>query len=196
MKKILASILAAGKCERFGLPKFLLVYGNKFLLERTIQTTRDIFDDTVVITGYYHNHIEKAIKNIKLIFNADFQKGMSSSIKKTVLYAQENSFDGVCIIPSDMPFLHKDMLQKLRDKFIRENLDAVAFTKNGAPFSPAIFSKKLFPALMKLEGDKGAKAILKKEKNIILLEGYDEYLLDVDTEEDCLKIVFPSDIYY
>ncbi len=184
--RIVASVLAGGYCKRFGFPKFMTLYGNRLLIKIILEEVKAVFDDVIVISGYYHNLLKKNI-NVPVVFNPEYEKGMSSSIKTAVLYAQNNNFDGICIIPSDMPYINRKLLTIAKEKFLTGKYDAVSFCKEEKPVPPVIFSSFVFEELKKLHGDKGAKEVLQKLKRKYYIKGYEPYLFDVDTVKDYIK---------
>ncbi len=187
--KILASILAAGKCNRFGYPKFLSLYGNRPVIKILLEETATVFEEVIVISGYYHDLIKEFV-NVPVVFNSDYHEGMASSIRIATFFAENNNFDGICIIPCDMPFVNRKMLKLLKDTFLSGSFDGVSFYKDDNPVVPALFSNNMFQELKKLKGDKGAKKLLLEIKNKYYIKGYEPYLIDIDTVEEYIKTVF------
>ncbi|CAM4106589.1 molybdenum cofactor cytidylyltransferase [Pedobacter westerhofensis] len=75
-------ILAAGSSSRLGEPKQLLSYQHKSLLQHTIDAAKDTRDGiVVVILGGNHEAVAKEVEGPGLIYNADWEEGMSSSIR-------------------------------------------------------------------------------------------------------------------
>ena len=83
---ITAIVLAAGKSKRFGKSnKLLATYKRNPVLKHTLnKITKSKVDEILLVTGHQNNKIQNQFKkysNIKFLFNKNFNKGMSSSIK-------------------------------------------------------------------------------------------------------------------
>ncbi|NPA52194.1 MAG: nucleotidyltransferase family protein [Aquificae bacterium] len=187
--KVLASILAGGFCTRFSYPKFLTLYGNRTLIEILIEEASYAFDQVIIVSGHYHRLL-KIYTKVPVIYNRDYPKGMASSIRTTVKFAKEHNFDALCILPSDMPYINKKMLFLLKEYLYREKVEGVSFWYKDRPSPPAIFSHTLFDELLKLDGDKGARAVLKNSKSFYI-QGYEDYLIDIDTLDNYIDVITP-----
>lgn len=77
-------ILAAGSSSRLGQPKQLLSYQHKSLLQHTIDAAKNIRDAIVVLIlgGNYAAIAEQTgLSGLNVMYNADWEEGMSSSIR-------------------------------------------------------------------------------------------------------------------
>jgi molybdenum cofactor cytidylyltransferase len=54
--------------------------------------------------------------------------------------------------------------------------------------TPALFHKSLFPELMKLEGDSGAKKLFSNHKNLLATIPFPKGNIDIDTMEDFIAL--------
>jgi molybdenum cofactor cytidylyltransferase len=74
--------------------------------------------------------------------------------------------------------------QLIKESVHSQNIPYFSFTQKGISMPPVLFTRSMFPALLELEGDQGARSLIRKGvgKKIVLEE--DIYFLDVDTEED------------
>lgn len=118
-------------------------------------------------------------------------KGMSYSIRHGLAEAEKSDPDGVMILLADQPFVSKEMINRLLESFCQNpRLDFIASSLSGIARPPIVFSRNLFATLKKLEGDQGARNILRNsELKGKLLEEKDETLFwDADTQEDVLRL--------
>tara|TARA_Y100001970_G_scaffold257877_1_gene337186 strand:- start:473 stop:1084 length:612 start_codon:yes stop_codon:yes gene_type:complete len=190
--KISATILAAGSSNRMGdLNKLLLLINERPIINLVCTTALETnLNPIVVVTGYQHIKVEKAIpnKSVRLIHNKNWKKGMMSSICVGISVLDE-SVNGNMIILGDMPFITKDTLDVLIKKFIKYRGQNIIFPLyKSKQANPVIFPKKLFPEILLSRGDIGCKKIIEKYKQNttgVTIDS-DEVILDCDTRDDYL----------
>ncbi|WP_340694333.1 nucleotidyltransferase family protein [Hydrogenobacter thermophilus] len=181
-------ILAAGRCERFGAPKFLFPYEGMPLLKRLLEKCLIVEPEhTYIITGAYHKEIASKVENGRLIYNPKYSEGMASSIRLVSEKATELELEAIVLILSDQPFVNDYMLRMLINRF-NEGYDIVSFEKNGEPCPPSLFSRRYYKALAELKGDTGAKKIIKEAKRKEVIRGFDHLLEDFDNVWDYLRL--------
>ena len=114
----------------------------------------------------------------------DASEGMAASLRTGAAWAKEAA--GLMIHLADMPDLESPDLAKLLGTFA-DAPDQVhrAASEDGVPGHPVIVPARLFPDLLRLQGDHGAREMLAKEADIRLhqLPGT-RALTDLDTPED------------
>ena len=94
---------------------------------------------------------------------------------------------GVMIIPGDMPFIEKDDLIKIQNKFFELDCKKVICPKyNNISGNPVLLPKSYFNILKKLNDDNGAKSYI-KDKDIAFVETSSGTLFDIDTVESLNK---------
>lgn len=112
--------------------------------------------------------------------NAD--KGQSASLKIGVKAAAALKAKAVAVLLADQPFVTSRMINHLLDEY-RDPYTAAA--NNGVPMPPLVLSQKLFPQLLELNGDTGARALLQTERyRGVLVEADARVFTDIDTPED------------
>lgn len=120
-------------------------------------------------------------RGFEVIFNPDSGRGQASSLRLGVTAAIGMKAEAVLICLADMPFVTSGHL----DALIRvgETADIVASSSAGEinPTPPARFASRHFPALLALEGDKGARSLLAQAH---LVEAAADELADFDTPDD------------
>lgn len=182
-------LLAAGVSSRLGRPKQLLSYQGDYLLNHAIKATEQVNDVvTVVIIGAEAESLLKEIKNVdvKVVLNQQFKEGMSSSIRCGVQYLQDydRNIENIIIMVCDQPYVDGVHISKLIACHEATAAKIVASTYSDRKGVPALFNKQLFPELLTLKGDVGAKALIKKynaETAAVFLPLGE---IDIDTEEN------------
>ncbi len=186
-------ILAAGSSLRLGQPKQLLLYKGKTLLQLMIQAANNsMAQSTMVVLGANAGTIRKSMDffEVYLTENADWQEGMASSIRHglNALLERDPTTDAVIILLCDQPFVSADLLNDLISKHQETGKPVVACRYNNIPAVPALFHKKIFPELLQLKGDVGAKAIINKHTNELVQVDFLKGNVDIDSLADYEKI--------
>lgn len=179
-------ILAAGTSSRLGQAKQLVKYQKKTLLENACINALKISENVFVVLGSRENECKETIKNlnVNVISNKEYKDGLSSSIKAGIL--ELLSFKKVLIMLCDQPFIPISHFKKLI-KESEENNTIICSLYDNKIAVPAIFPENKFSLLIKLEGDKGAKDIIKNnEHKYIVLDN--KFSLDIDEEADLKKL--------
>ncbi|WP_243677810.1 NTP transferase domain-containing protein [Vulcanisaeta distributa] len=71
----------------------------------------------------------------------------------------------------------------------RDGCSAVVPTHNGVRGNPVLIHRTLFPELMRLSGDVGAREILRGRADVCTVECGPEVLIDIDTASDLARIL-------
>lgn len=110
-------VLAGGFSSRANTNKMCLEYENKPLILSTIFSMRTVCDKIIVVTGHYHDEINKLLKDldyVKIVYNRDYINGMFSSILTGVKETTNSFF----IVPGDYPRIDKTTYIKM-SKFLK-----------------------------------------------------------------------------
>jgi molybdenum cofactor cytidylyltransferase len=183
-----AIVLAAGESKRLGRPKLLLPLGNSTILEQTIDNLLSSkVSEVVVVVGYSSEEMTRIIvdRPVKIAVNPIYKRGMSTSII-TGLNLVNNKSDAIMIMLADQPFIGSRIINKLIREFIDNNKGIVFPTYQSNQGHPVIFATKYKAELLKLEGDVGAREIIKKHANDILeiAVNSESVYVDIDTVSD------------
>ena len=109
---------------------------------------------------------------------------MAGSVKLGVAAAREIGCAAVVIALADMPRVTATHIYRLLEA--AHGPDAVVASSNGVqPSPPAVFGADQFEALLTLEGDEGARAMVRAVRHVIAPEAE---LLDVDRPEDLERL--------
>jgi molybdenum cofactor cytidylyltransferase len=186
-------ILAAGASTRLGQPKQNLVFQNKTLLERTIETAIDTKCRPIfVVLGANVDDIDFDIKSkeVQFIFNRNWEEGMASSLRIAVIEAEKcKEIDNVLIMLCDQPFVTSKLIADLLLKQQETSKAVVACKYNDIIGVPALFNRTLFCELLLLRGKEGAKKILKDHPEDVAIIPFDEGNIDIDTKEDYNRLI-------
>jgi molybdenum cofactor cytidylyltransferase len=123
-----------------------------------------------------------------VIINDDWALGMGTSIAASVHYfkARRLDFDGLLIRLIDQPLLDVKHYNELINKYINTKYIIATSYRSGSGV-PAVFDKSFFNELDDLSSDKGAKGIILKHKDTVLVVDAGKGTIDLDTRETYLE---------
>lgn len=112
----------------------------------------------------------------------------SDAVRAGLLYGAAR-WDGCLFLPGDQPLVRAESFYALRAAFEAEPDAPARLAWRGCPASPVLFPRRLFAALMALEGSDGGRSVLAAEPRTALVEARGaEELLDVDTPDDLARV--------
>jgi molybdenum cofactor cytidylyltransferase len=170
-------ILGAGKATRMGKDKLNLRLDGKAIIDMVIDNAKaSKLDELVLVYGKYEINTD-----IKKIYNADFEQGMSTSVKKGL---EGFEGDAVMLLLGDMPYVTEDIMNKLYDEFISSDKNIAAPIFNDKRGNPVIIGKKYFNQLLENTGDKGARDIIKNNAGDIRWVEIQSYGIFIDIDDE------------
>ncbi len=192
-KTVTAIILAAGRSSRMGRAKQLVTVDGVPMIVRAAQTAlASAADEVLVVTGAYADVVAAALApaeaaaggRLRFAHNADFANGQSTSVHAAVR-ALVDEVGAALFLPVDQPFLPTTLLNALIAAW-QDGARLAAAAIDGQPRgAPAIFDRALWPELLALTGDQGARPLLRRHAEAVsLVEVGASLLRDVDTPED------------
>jgi molybdenum cofactor cytidylyltransferase len=195
IKKIGVVILAAGGSSRLGQPKQLLLFKDKPLLQNTIEQSQEAFTFTsnVLVLGAYGPAIQESIDpgNFQVVMNEDWVVGMAGSIRKGLECSLEidPELDHILVLLSDQPFVTSQLIRELIETHMKKGKEITACRYEDTVGAPAIFSRRLFKELSLLEGDHGARVLIRKYPEKLTVVPFELGSVDVDKPEDYSKLL-------
>ena len=187
-------ILAAGASRRMGEAKQLLQLGGMTLIKRAVKTALAVPSESVIVVlGARHDQIQKEIEDLDchIVINESWEKGMGTSLSVGIekVLAMEQAIDGCLILLADQPFLSARHLELLISTFVKYPNPIIATQHNATIGVPAIFDRSLFPNLLQLYADKGARQLIKTHLSYTRTISINDEIEDIDTPEDFAKAV-------
>lgn len=181
-------ILAAGESARMGEPKQLLSYHGKTLLRHAIETAQALPDAPIlVVLGAHFAQVRPELDGLRVLVaeNVDWQEGMGTSLRVGLnalrtLYPETGA---ALFLLCDQPHITTALLEGLVTAW-RDGAPIAACAYAGKLGVPALFDASLFPELLALHGDEGARTLLKRYAAQVAAFPFPEGLVDVDTPAD------------
>ena len=145
-------LLAAGQSKRMNKVKLLLPYKEKTLLYWSLKAAVASSESVVVVTGFYHQEIEKELTKYKEQLNKDFtivrnenpQEGQFSSTLVGLKALKEK--DDFAIALADRPLINKKHYLLLLS--LLNDWEAVRIYHNDNPGHPVLCSSSLIKPLL------------------------------------------------
>lgn len=171
-------ILAGGYSSRLGTNKMNIQFKGKSVIRHTIEHMQHVCQHIYVVTGFYHDEIKpmiESIKNVKVIYNPDYEQGMFTSVKKGVECIENDFF----LIPGDFPMVDESVYNKLLLGTNDIRVPSFSF-KLGHP----IFFKKRFKKLI-LDTKLDSLKTFRNQYDFEIIEvETSDILFDIDTLQD------------
>ncbi|MGG6895786.1 NTP transferase domain-containing protein [Rhizobium sp. BR 315] len=184
-------LLAAGKASRMGeggAHKLLAEFDGIPLVRRSALTAMASGGSAVVtVMGHRRDDIERALGDLAVerVYNPDYASGMASSLVAGVGTRAAQKADGVLVMLADMPGVTGGDLKTMIAAFRKANGQAIVRAVSGGKRgNPVILPRSVLNAVMRLEGDVGARHIIETSGlPVIDVEIGEAAHLDVDTPE-------------
>jgi molybdenum cofactor cytidylyltransferase len=181
-------ILAAGASTRLGTPKQLLPFRGHTLIEHAgVVALASHCRPVVVVLGAFHTEIATHINahELQVVVNERWRDGQGTSINAGIDALQKHSnIEAATLMLCDQPLITAEHLDELACTFVARKCAIVASLYAATLGVPALFSRSLWPELLKLEGPQGAKNIIAKHADQTLAVPFPDAAFDVDTISD------------
>lgn len=181
-------ILAAGRSRRLGRPKQLLPLAGRPLLGHVLRNAAaSSLGEVVLVLGHEAAAIAAAVGEWgqRTVINPDHAAGQSTSLRAG-LGALDSRVEGVIFLLGDQPGVGPATIDALIGAFRREGAPLAIPVYGGATGNPVLFGRSLFPELAGIDGDEGARRIVRAHlaEAAMVPVGDGPVPGDVDTEAD------------
>lgn len=188
-KRIPVVLLAAGASTRARTPKQLLPFRNRPLLRHAAETALASRCRPVhVVLGFRSRRMAEVLAGlpVALAGNEAWESGLGSSIRAGVgaVVAADPAAEAVLLMTADQPLVTAAVLDRIVERYHATRSPIVACSYENTLGVPALFDRRLFEELRRIEGDGGAKKVILRHIDAAERVECPEAALDVDTEED------------
>ena len=188
---IAAVVLAAGLSRRMGQAKLLLPVGGRAIVRHAVEAARAGGVDSVwVVTGPDVEPMETALAglDVQIVVNPAPEEGQAGSVRAGIA-ALPASVDTVLIALGDQPALDPSIIPALLAARWTSPKPIVAPRYRDGQGNPVVFKREVFPELLRLTGDQGARPMIQKDPARVEWVELDLPMpADVDTPGDYEKI--------
>lgn len=179
-------LLAAGASRRLGQPKQLLRLHDETLVHRAARLALATAPtDAVLVLGAGAEAIAAAVSDlpIRSVACADASQGMGASLRDG-LAALAPECEGALVLLCDQPGLDTVHLQRLLAAWRQAPHQAVASAYAGVLGVPALLPRTWFSRLAALQGDRGARDLLRERAADVIAVDAPSLATDIDHPGD------------
>jgi molybdenum cofactor cytidylyltransferase len=178
-EKVALVLLAAGRSLRFDGDKLSEPFLDKPLAYHVVTALENIpFCLRIAVVS--DTTLDFAARGYTVIENPDPSLGQARSLCHGVSAAKDAGCDYVLVALADMPRVTAAHIYRLFDA--ANGPDTVVASSDGVrPMPPALFGSGRFDELLALEGDDGARLLIRRGRHVVTTPAE---LVDIDTRED------------
>ena len=190
-RELSAIVLAAGGSSRYGQCKQLINISGSSLIRHAVNKLSSLLshNNIYVVVGASSQAVAQAINDlpVNIVHNEHWQKGLASSLKAGI-----NSIGPGCpavmITLCDQVLVAENHLRQLLGLWIDDPSMIIASNYADTLGTPAVIPAEFYPQLLALEGDAGAKSILKNNAGRVTTAPVPEAEFDLDVPADLEKL--------
>ena len=166
---IKAILLAAGQSKRLKSEnKLTKLYKKKPLINYSLKKLyKSKINKVIIVLGHQHKEVKKIIKKNKkniFVYNKNYKKGMSSSIKVGLKKVSRDD-KGFIIVQSDMPFIKTSDINKIYNSIKLKKYLVYVLKFKDRIGNPIGFDLSLTKKFKNIKGEFGAKFMVKRLKD-------------------------------
>jgi len=190
---LVGAVLAAGGSRRLGRPKQLLSLHGRPLLQHVLAAAdAGGLDRVVLVLGAAADEVEAAIAPLPgtcVVRNAAWADGQASSLR-TAIGAMPADAGGMVVLLGDQPTVRPEAVRAVTAAAVAGAAPIVRAGYRDGPGHPVAIARALWPRLAALEGDLGARELIRADPALAATVAVDGPAPpDVDTEEDYGRLV-------
>ena len=185
MGEIWAVILAAGESKRMGLPKMLLTFSGRTMIEKVITNVSESkIDKIIVVLGAYREALVELISKlpVKYCYNDNYKKGMLSSVQ-CGFRNLPSDFKAVLVFQGDQPLITSNAINEVIEAYLSSGKGIVIPVYKGRRGHPLLIDIKYRDEIEKLNPDKGLRSLACM---------FSDDVLEVDTNESGILTDFDT----
>jgi molybdenum cofactor cytidylyltransferase len=200
-QRLFAIIPATGLSLRMGVPKLLMPWNGKTMIENLIDSLNQAGIFEIIVTVRSDNQkLQKVLNGLSVIpVIPELHPGdMKASVQNGLEFIQ-NQFhptedDGWLLTPADFPMISTETVSKLVSHWKQSDADIIIPTYQNRNGHPVLFKWELAKSVFEIPENKGINWVVGNPKwNIDKIPVEDSGIVqDIDTQEDYRKFQSPD----
>ena len=177
-------IPAAGASQRLGQAKQLVRLKTRTLIQNSVETANSTTPrEIIVVTGANAKAVQEAVKHppLRWVHNSNWSAGMGGSVAAGVKAIDPKS-TAVMILLSDQWRLETSDLRLIAETWQKNPERIVCAQAEGQNMPPVVFPSSCFSRLRALEGESGARNLLKEHSDMLTPVALENAIFDLDTQ--------------
>ena len=185
---IVGILLAAGGARRFRSQKLIAPFEGAAVVRHSARALASAVDDLVIVVGSEAGAVTSALGGLRARFveNPEWEKGLSTSLIAGIASLSAD-VDAAVVTLGDQPRLDPAVIRAAVAAW-REAAGTIAIVSasyRGVRAHPVVFAREVFPELLALEGDAGARLLIERMPTRVAYVEVDAPIPgDVDTPDD------------
>jgi molybdenum cofactor cytidylyltransferase len=191
MGEIWVIILAAGESKRMKVPKMLLTFNGKTMIEKVIENVhRSNVFNILVVLGSFREEILGVIGHLQInhCYNENYRNGMLSSVKCGFKNLPVN-YEAVLVFPGDQPLIEPEVINVMIEKYRKTSKGIVIPVYRKKRGHPLLIDFKYREVVDNLSDMEGLRSLVQRFKEDVLEVATKSpgILKDFDTKQDYLN---------
>ena len=185
MGEIWAIILAAGESKRMGLPKMMLTFNGRTMIENVIANVSESkVGKIIVVLGAHREALVKLISKlpVKYCYNDNYKEGMLSSVQ-CGFRNLPSAYKAVLVFQGDQPLITSDAINEVIEAYLSSGKGIVIPVYKDQRGHPLLIDIKYMDEIERLSPDKGLRS---------LTYMFSDDVLEVDTNESGILTDFDT----
>jgi molybdenum cofactor cytidylyltransferase len=183
-------LLAAGGARRFGSQKLVAELEGEPLVRHAALALARETDELIVVVGSEAAAVTRALDGIeaRIVENEEWARGLSTSIRCGVQATTPNT-SAIIIALGDEPRVDGSVSRALISTW-RDTARPIVVTRYAGEIGhPILFDASLFPELLSLDGDRGARGVIQRSPDrVAYVDMTTAPPLDVDEPNDLRRL--------
>lgn len=184
MNKVAGLLLAAGSARRFGSAKQLAAVDNKLLVNLAIEKLigAGLMNPYLILGAHYEQIKHRVDSRAQCVFASDWKQGMSASLQAGFNALDSDITHVLVLLADQVAITEQNLTELLRISSTNQGSIITAhYAQTCGP--PTVFPRAIWPQIMRLEGDTGAKSVIMNPDNALQKLAMPEAEIDIDTPE-------------